>query len=271
MGKRGESSLSYFVSTNFVKIAVSAMIVVVLLLLVRAYANNSSTERQFLSRDTAMLIDAMLAAPGDVEYAYVLPSRRFDYKLGGGIVSVQDKRAGLSSEYFFAESERVAFVPLETESPPRELRFIKKGKELRVNAVYDDSEKEALKAFDQLVSFLRTNSKKSYTFKCRETFAFNAAIGYYISFSNGIASLIHQSSTGESQVASDRVPDLDVYNSAAKGFILASGWEPDSTAAIKMNGALSLVHESGTWHYSSSSIEVNQLPACELESLARKQ
>ena len=126
MNKKGMET-QYF---RMFEIIMAAIVVLGILLFAKGVTEGTDLEKEYLSRDIALLLDTIYASPGDVSYTYYLDKNKLDIQIAKGqvIVSENGLRPATQAYAEDAEFKNLAF----TMQKPQQITFIKKGKELKI-------------------------------------------------------------------------------------------------------------------------------------------
>lgn len=140
-GKRGDAvsvETGFFVMTLVISLAVSAPFIQKTVSDIRG----ETFEKNYIARDIALMIDALYAAPGDIEFIYSLKSYKFDVELKDSEVFVRksacDKKEVGGIYAFFGDRKnglKAVIMPKNKDSVKEMLIvFSKKDGELTLNA-----------------------------------------------------------------------------------------------------------------------------------------
>lgn len=133
-GKRGQSTVVDTVMTvaGFVFAAV-----VVLSLLNKTYQDleGETFEKKYVARDLALVLDAVYAAPGDVEYAYTMDKYKYVIEIKEGFVYAKksaDEKDAIAGVYsYFAPKDKnmlnIRFMPNKESKKPALIVLSNKG------------------------------------------------------------------------------------------------------------------------------------------------
>lgn len=253
-----------------VALIVSAMIILAYADILPGSANKGILERGYITKDLALIIGTIYSASGDVEYVYVVPYR-VKMSIQEGTVTASGETGSTTSQ--FGYNPAIILNPFTSDTPPIAIRIRRTGGTIMFSGIYDEKETEATQNFREFVQFVNGNGRRKYDFDCREEISIGLAKGYYVSVSDGGAATLLFNLDGLSQVILKLDTEPLAHKETGKAeefFISNSDWEPETAISRHMKGKVTLIHEGGKWSYAEPSIDVNELPECEAESLARK-
>ena len=89
---RSKKAISHEMFLNVFELVLATIVMLALLSFVKSVVNNSIFEKNYLSRDTAILLNTIYAAPGDVSYSYKENTGKssFIFKFSPGRVEIND-------------------------------------------------------------------------------------------------------------------------------------------------------------------------------------
>lgn len=101
LGKKGQDTS---VQTGMIAAGIVFAGIVVLSLLGKTVQdlNGETFEKNYVSRDIALIMDAIYASPGDIEYAYIMKDYKYVIEIKGGLVYAKKSPAekdGLAGIY----------------------------------------------------------------------------------------------------------------------------------------------------------------------------
>ena len=87
-----KKAISHEMFLNVFELVLAAIVILALLSFVKSVVNNSIFEKNYLSRDTSILLNTIYSAPGDVSYSYKENTGKssFILKFSPGRVEVND-------------------------------------------------------------------------------------------------------------------------------------------------------------------------------------
>ncbi len=269
MKKKGES-----LSLNFTLALLILVILLVFLLLAGNFLGSStSLEREYISKDLALLLDTVYASPSDLEYRYVLP-KEIKITAKDNIIKAIDIETGQSTGYPFASNKKFIPINFESKTPIREIIIKKKSGTITLTGISDEPESGAIEAFNGFVSFAKEKIGKNYNFRCKEELELQLRPKYYITVSKkGDALLFHEREGIPLQLLKETIPLFKQLNSKTnEDFFLSNGEFKPDTAIIRRYEKAIIVNDekSRTWLWAYPTIEVNELPECKSEESARK-
>ncbi len=272
MKKRGQ----YIVVYLLIGLVISAMIVVALTTLVRSLGTDSTLEREYLSKDLALLLDTIYGSPGDLEYFYSIPER-FHISISNNLVTVKDNVRRAESSYYFAGSPEYNELKFNSEGSPRALKIIKTGDLIAIKGVYDQNERAAISQFNELTEFMKGNTARRYNFKCKEVYPIKLESGYFIVVSiKGDASLYFEQDKLSEEISKAKFPELTFLETNTKETFMISSknfWSLDTYwITNRMIDKVIIVNDDAAkkWNWAQPTIEINELPECEAQELAKK-
>ncbi len=267
MKKRG----LYIALYLMVGAAIGLIIVVALSQLVSKVGGDSTLEREYLSKDLSLLLNTIVAAPGDVDYYYAVPER-FHISAKNQLITIKDSTRNAESTYYFASSEGLNEIKFESESSPKALRIIKKEGQITIKGIYDENERSTISSFKEFIEFGKRNSERNYNFRCREEFPLQIGNNYYVIVSkNGNAVLYYDAGEVSQEITSEKLPELkhlesgikeDFYISEKIQYTATKNWY--TSQIIMVND-----EKSKTWSWAKQSIQTKELPECEAQELTK--
>ncbi|MBI4439185.1 hypothetical protein HY640_04595 [Candidatus Woesearchaeota archaeon] len=269
MPKRGVLYLTYH---TLIQMLILGIIIILVIQLIVKLEGISLFQREYLSRDIALLMTTIYASPGDIEYTYGLPGK-FHITIRDNLVTVAERKGESESSYYFASSQETALKPFESEIPPKAIRITKQTGTIKVQGLYLENQKEALKSLQDFSEFVNTNTEKTYEFRCREENNPALSKGYYITATKQKATLYYESETGQIELSMAAINELSHAESGQKqDFVITpEDWRP-AIAITKeyKNPTLTFNPDTAKWQWAQPTIQINELPKCEAEKSARK-
>ena len=129
--KKGISHDLFF---NVFELILAAIVIIALFQFVNDVAEQTIFAKNYFARDTALLVNALYAAPGDVAYAYNENTSKFIFDFNSNKLTVYeegDSEDNRNILYFYAENENTPFqdTALISEEGKR-IKFSKSGTSL---------------------------------------------------------------------------------------------------------------------------------------------
>ncbi len=271
MGKRGQSQLVLY---TIIGVVVASMAVIFFTSLMQRVGNDTTLERDYLSKDIALLLNTIYASPGDLEYVYTVPEK-FHITIKNNLVTVKDKMRNAESSYYFASSSQFTELSFESDAVVSSLMITKSGGTISVKGIADNYESAAINSFEEFVQFANGNKDRHYGFTCREEYSFTLEEGYYIIINkNGNTALMHSNEQTSREVMNGRVPEFSHAETGNKEdfFISTGNWKPNTAISIWFKDKAVIVNNENTktWKWAHPTIKINELPQCEAEEMAKK-
>ncbi|MBI2574389.1 hypothetical protein HYV82_00720 [Candidatus Woesearchaeota archaeon] len=272
MRKRGVIVLPLYAAIGLL---VSAMIVFTLVgFIVRATGMDTTLARNYVARDLALLLDTIYAGNGDTEYFYNMPER-FDISIKDNLVTVRSKTAKFESSHYFATSDKFTELKFEPEAPPRALIISKKAGTITIKGVYDENEKEAMASFEEFIQFINANKDTHYDFRCREEYELSLDRGYYVVVDRkGEAALFYDTGTRTTELMTAKAADFKHITTGTRMdfFVTSKDWTPGIAIRKSFTEKVIIVNDekTSTWMWGMPAIDINELPRCEAQELARR-
>ncbi len=126
MNKKGVET-QYF---RMFEIIMVAIVVLGILLFAKGVTESTDLEKEYLSRDLALVLDTIYASPGDVSYTYYLNKNKLDVAIQDGQVKVSENGLRPATYQYAGDSE------VKTQNfdmpKPQEITITKRGKEIKI-------------------------------------------------------------------------------------------------------------------------------------------
>ncbi|MBI2133338.1 hypothetical protein HYU11_01510 [Candidatus Woesearchaeota archaeon] len=268
MGKRGQ----YIVVYSLIGLTIAALTVIALTSLVTRLGSDTTLEREYVSKDLALLLDTIYASPGDLEYTYSLPEH-FQISIGNHLVTVKDAEKRAKSTHYYASSHEFNELKFSSDGAPRAIKITKKRNEIAIKGIYNDNERSAIRKFRELTEFVKGSTKRSYNFKCIESYPIVLEKGYYIIISgNGNSALYYSSEDGTTEISTETLPQLNyIETNGMETYIITPDESMSSWNWIMLKDEAVIINneKTRTWQWATPTIEIKELPKCEAENMAR--
>jgi len=136
LGKKGQGEMEEEVYSTLIQVAILVFVLVSLGLYLKSVRDNTVFEKIYLSRDIALLMNSIYAAPENIGYVYAAGETnltKFTFKSQENYVVVNDKNSISNQEMFYKYATDLSFheeFPLIEES--KILTFVKNDNTLKV-------------------------------------------------------------------------------------------------------------------------------------------